>query len=202
MKILKFIFKESSEDFIERLAKYYANGEMTEREFNSTKKQITRKNFNKIVYSCNSVELSKQTLIAQENMRRDGRITGYAPIGYNNIIYEDRTPDVLPDENVAECIVALFSLYSTGKYTIQKMVDFSHQLGLTGKISQKLLTRQAIVYILHNPFYCGYARHKGNFYRHCYEKLIDEHLFMQCQRLLINRGIIKADSFIDLGEAA
>lgn len=202
MNIRNFIFKESTNDSIERLAEYYANGEMSEKEFNSAKKQVTPDNFKELLTLCYSNRLSEQTLVAQENMRQEGRLTGYAPIGYNNIICEDRTPDVILDKNIAQCIAALFSLYSTGKYTIQRMVKIAYLLGLTGKISQKPLTRQSIVYILHNPFYCGYARHKGQLYEHCYERLIDEHLFMQCQRLLINRGIIKQDSFIDLREAA
>ena len=199
---LEFFNPSSADEQLERLAEYYANGEMTKKEFTKAKKAITKEKFKVLVASCNSAKLSKQTFVAQENMRQKGRITGYAPIGYSNVIDSNRITDVVLDSSNSNYINTLFTLYSTGNYTVQTIVEVANQFGLVGKISQKPLTKQAVVYILHNPFYCGYARHKGKLYRHCYQTLINEYLFLKCQELLIYRGIIPQESSINLKEAA
>lgn len=186
-----FFEDESIEDSIARLAEYYANGEMSEKDFKKAMKQIKRSNFNAVVDECNSHRLSRQTLISQEEMRQDRRATGYAPIGYQNVILENREADVVPDTNNATFVRELFQLFSTGVYSIGHLVEVAKRFGLVGKKSKKPLTKQAIVYILNNPFYCGFARHKGNWYKHKYKPIIPIDLFAMCQKILIERGIIK-----------
>ena len=185
-----FIFNdESKDDSIERLAEYYANGEMSEKDFKKAMKQIKHSNFNTVVDECNSHRLSKQTLISQEKMRQDKRSTGYAPIGYRNIIHANREADVVPDKNNATYIRELFQLFSTGVYSIGHLVKVANGFGLISKKAKKPLTKQAITYILNNPFYCGFARYKDDLYEHKYERLISIDLFIKCQTLLEQRGI-------------
>ena len=189
MKLLNFN-NESEDDSIERLAEFYANGEMSEKDFKKAMKQIQHSNFNTVVNECNSHRLSLQTLISQKKMRANKRATGYAPIGYQNILYENREADVIPDSKIATYIRELFQLFSTGVYSIEHMVILAKRFGLVGKKSKKPLTKQAVIYILTNPFYCGFARYKGMTYEHKYERLISVKLFIQCQKLLEKRGII------------
>ena len=181
---------ESNNDSIERLAEYYAYGEMTKKEFNEAKEQLTLENFKAVLDKCYSDMLSSNTLIAQERMRRAKRATGYAPIGYRNIIDENRNYNVIPDKENATFITQLFELFVTGVYTIDNLVTVARKFGLLGKISKKPISKKNIIYVLNNPFYCGFARYKDTLYEHKYERLISVDLFLKCQSLLIKRGII------------
>ena len=197
-----FIFNdESKDDSIERLAEYYANGEMSEKDFKKAMKQIKHSNFNTVVDECNSHRLSKQTLEAQEKMRSGGRATGYAPIGYRNIRHWNGEFDVVPDYNVASKIATLFSLCEA-RTSIDYIVKAAKSLGLVGKKSKKPLTKQAIIYILNNPFYCGFVRgRKHPMYRHKYESIISEKQFLNCLYILEEQGYITIEHKKD-GEAA
>lgn len=190
MKFFKFN-DESKDDSIESLALYYANGNITNKEFKDAKKQLTLENFKEMITKCNSEVLSMNTLKSQEKMRKDMRATGYAPIGYKNIIRKNGQYDVVIDKDIASNIRSLFNIFVTGLIGINGLGDIARDFGLKGKISKKPISNQAIIYILSNPFYCGYARHKGNWYEHKYERIISEDLFFKCYELLVRKGIIK-----------
>lgn len=192
---------KSSKDLVERFVANNKNGKITELEFNNVKEQLTEAQLLPLITKYNSAKLSLQTRRAQKNMRYNGRITGYAPIGYSNVMLNG-SYWVMPDEYVSYHIIALFSLYSTGRYNIEQIVEFARQFGLVGKISQKPLTKQAVLYILNNPFYCGYARHCGELYGHFYDCIISKDLFIKCQDLLLSSGLIKQHLSLRLREAA
>lgn len=182
---------ESKDDSIVSLAEFYANGNITKKEFKDAKKQLTLENFKETVAKCYSTVLSRNTLLSQEQMRKDMRATGYAPIGYKNVIRKNGQYDVVIDKDIASNIKSLFSIFATGLIGINGLGDIARNFGLKGKISKKPISNQAIIYILSNPFYCGYARHKGDWYVHKYERIISEDLFLKCYDLLIRNGIIK-----------
>lgn len=189
MKFFKFN-DESKDDSIERLAKYYANGEMSEKEFKKAMREVKHSNFYTVINECYSRRLSQQTLLSQKVMRANKRATGYAPIGYRNVIHRNGKSDVVPDSKVAYKIKKLFDIYATGKFSIEQMLIFAEQLGLVGKISKRPLTKKSLIYILSNNFYSGYAKHKGRLYKHKYKSLIKRGIFVTCQRILRQRGII------------
>ena len=201
MNIFTILKTKSSKDLVERFVANNKNGKITEQEFNNMEEQLKQAKLLPLITKYNSAKLSLQTLRAQKNMRYNGRITGYAPIGYSNVMLNG-SYWVMPDENVSYHIIALFSLYSTGRYDIEQIVEFARKLGLVGKISQKPLTKQAVLYILNNPFYCGYARHYGELYGHFYDCIISKNLFIKCQDLLLSRGLIKQHLSFILREAA
>ena len=200
MKDFNLFKEESNNDSIEKLAEYYANGEILENDFRKSMRQVKHGNFISVVNTCISRRLSSQTLEAQEKMRKEGRATGYAPIGYRNIRRWNGEYDIVPDGDVASNIAILFYLCESG-HNIEYIVKIAKALGLVGKRSKKPLTKQSIIYILKNPFYCGFIRgRKHPIYEHKYEPIISVKQFLKCLHILEEYGYVTIEH--NNGEAA
>lgn len=187
-----FNFKKQTEETLAQLlAQYYIDGVPLSKHIKNALKRVKPENFKSVITECNFLKHSKQTLKSQKIMRNNKRATGYAPIGYKNILHRNREADVVLEKKVAKQIKELFNHCKKG-CTIDLLVLYAKKCGLVGKKSKKPLTKQAILYILSNPFYCGYARHKGKTYKHRYKALISEKDFNKCQDILQRLGYIKS----------
>lgn len=166
---------------LERIVEYYANGEMSKEEFEEVKDELTLKNYKELLDKYYSVALSENTKKAQSAMRASGRTTGYAPLGYKNIVNSNGKHDVVLDKETALKVEYLFTQYTREECTLKHLAKLARWIGLKGKISKQPLSKVAVKNILSNPFYCGYARHQGTLFKHKYKPLISEDLFMKCQ---------------------
>lgn len=123
----------------------------------------------------------KRTL---EQKIKKGEVIRKAPIGYINATEANEEKTVLPDTDRASLIVKIFSLYSAGDHSMQKIADIMAEAGLRSTTPQKnILKVRQIETILKNPFYYGYLTHKGQLYPHKYEPLISKDLFDKCREV-------------------
>ena len=88
----------------------------------------------------------------------------------------------------------LFSMYSTGNYSIQEIVDILNKKYQDKKYQKKLLelkskksplpiTKQHAADLLKKPFFIGKATHDNVLYRHIYKTFIPKKLFDACQNI-------------------
>lgn len=192
MKFSQFFKKKSlssDNDRLERIAEYYANGDITKQEFLQLKKETEATNLKRLLDTCFSKKLSVQVKHAQAIMRSNGRTTGYAPLGYINVRIKGKACVVL-DMNAAPLIKDLFKKYASGKYSIAQIHAYAYLLGLKGKIKHNPLTKATIKRILTNKYYCGFAKHKDIEFEHQYPCIIDMNLFNKCQQILKRKGLI------------
>ena len=117
-----------------------------------------------------------------EQKLRDGEWIGKAPIGYmEELDAETGKVNKVLDPVRASLIRRVFELYSTGSYSLRQLAKEMRQRGLTSNTPKTTpITRTSIEHILHNPFYYGEMRVKGQLYKHNYEPIITKWLFDKC----------------------
>lgn len=125
-----------------------------------------------------SAEKSEKDKKALQDMREKGLYPGKAPIGYKNC-----RPSWIPwiefDEQ-ADKVKCLFDIYSQTKVDIKMLLELAKSMPLY-TTSGALISRRTLLHLLQNPFYCGLMRSGGKLYRHNYERLIKEEVFMAVQ---------------------
>ena len=126
--------------------------------------------------------LSENTKRGLRQKVRRGEMPGFAPLGYLN---DSRTKTIVIDKRRAPAIVELFTLFSTGKYTLKNMTTFLAQHGIT--TSGGKLLKDKISWILSNPFYYGHFRYAGEIHEGTHEPLIAKKLFDAVQGVLHRR---------------
>ena len=119
-----------------------------------------------------------------EQMRKEGKVTGMAPIGYLNIKGTGRhSSEIIIDSERACLIRRAFEEYSTGLYSIAEMQKKLANWGLKNKKSNKYLCKSQVDKLLKNKFYAGYATYNGEEYKHIYPIIVPLELFEQCERV-------------------
>lgn len=114
---------------------------------------------------------------------KQGKIPGPAPIGY--IKAEDCTS--IHDPEKAVLVKRLFKDYSTGRYSVEAMVQRSKEIGLTNKGGRKL-DKNSVHRILRETFYYGLISRKTGVFEGVHEPLISKELFDKVQYLLKAKG--------------
>lgn len=116
---------------------------------------------------------------------RNGEWIGPAPVGYLNVIDPDTGKKTLVQDSVRASLVRkTFELYSTGNYSLNQLSKIMREQGFTNNTSlHKPATRTFIDFILHNPFYYGDMRIKGQLHKHKYEPIITKWLFDKCEEI-------------------
>jgi len=118
-----------------------------------------------------------------------------APLGYLNTRQtidgrEVRTITLDPER--ADHIVWLFKTYATGDYSLEELARMANARGLTTRPTPtqpaKPLTYKSIALILHNPYYIGVVRYRGQEYDGQHEALIPIDLFQKCQEVITGRA--------------
>ena len=126
--------------------------------------------------------ISENVNRAHEQMVREGKAMGHAPIGYMNVRdNETKMADIVFDVKRAPLVYRLFQDYGTGGYSLDQMVDRAKELGLTNKTKgHSFIKKSQMAQILSNVFYCGYAKRNGEYYKHTYPVLVPPELFKKC----------------------
>lgn len=128
-----------------------------------------------------SIKTSQRTKACNAIMRSKGKITYPAPFGYIN--YQlGREKGWKPEETESKYVKDLFSMYSTGQYSIECLVHILNKK--YEKQIEKPVSTQTASELLKNRFFIGWAKYDNNLYKHNYETFISEELFEACQKIL------------------
>jgi site-specific DNA recombinase len=101
--------------------------------------------------------LKEETRKGFEGRLRQGLYPWPAPIGY---LDHGKGQLKARDPVKAPLVLSTFEAYATGKYTLNRLVEFVAQLGLTNRYGGKV-DRNALSVMLNNPFYMGIIRVGG-----------------------------------------
>ena len=115
---------------------------------------------------------------------RNGVYSGPAPVGYLN---DPKSRTIVSDKNKAALVRKMFELYSTGEYTIERLVDTITTLGFTTR-NGKPVSLSKCQLILSNPFYYGLMRYWGETFEGRHEPIITKKLFDRVQEVVRRRG--------------
>ncbi|MBI1374090.1 MAG: hypothetical protein GC159_15325 [Phycisphaera sp.] len=130
-----------------------------------------------------SDNLRAEVLKGIEEKVRQGWAPGLAAFGYVNVAGDRENPVQLHPVN-SNAVRRIFELYATGTKTFEQIGDIMRREGYAYRPSEPRFHRTAVGYILHNPFYTGMVRFRGDLYVGKHEPLIDKATFDECQRLL------------------
>ena len=121
--------------------------------------------------------LSENTKRGLRQKVRKGECPGKAPLGYLN----DRlNKKIVVDPKVSPFIKEIFELYSTGKFTFEKLSIFLGEKGIM-TCKNKFFKKDKIKFYLSNPFYYGHFRFKKEIYQGIHQPLITKKLFDEVQ---------------------
>ncbi len=123
---------------------------------------------------------------AYENKIKSGEWIGKAPIGYVNMLNENK--GIVPDPEKYHFVVKIFELYATGNCSLLTLEKEIKKMGLTGTRGGKAISRGMLYHVLNNPFYYGVMRIKNNLYEHKYQPIISEEIFNKCQAVMLGHN--------------
>lgn len=112
----------------------------------------------------------------------------YAPIGYLNVENPNPVSDydrrfLAPDPERSGKIRELFEAFSTGNYSVLRLVDYAKDTGLRTRRGG-ILNTTTLNRVLTNPIYCGDVAWAGTRVAGKHEPLIDRGTFDLCQYVL------------------
>ena len=125
----------------------------------------------------------------------NGGSVGRAKLGYLNVRRDFggrlvNTIDIDPER--APLIKWAFEAYATGDYTLIRLQRALADLGLTSRPSarfkQRVLSRSQLSNVLHDPYYAGIIRYKGELYPGRHDPLISKAVFLKVQDVLAERA--------------
>jgi DNA invertase Pin-like site-specific DNA recombinase len=135
----------------------------------------------KVLMAKNYIDnLSEEVKKGLNEKAEQGEYPSIAPLGYRNNL---ETHTIEPKEPEASVIQKLFKLYATGNFSIRKLRDIAFEEGLTGRRSNRKLSRSEIERILKNPIYYGEFIWKGKRYKGTHTPLITRSLFDAVQEV-------------------
>lgn len=126
---------------------------------------------------------------------KGGGTIGRAPIGYQNVRYNDEkgreVRTVTLDPERSPLVKMAFEEYATGKWTLVSMTEYLGAIGLTTrptpKHPSKPLGQTTVESMLKNPYYTGVVKYGGVEYPGSHEPLISRELFETVQAILSTR---------------
>ncbi len=131
----------------------------------------------------------------------EGRHTGPLPFGYESCWVEDdgeRKRRCDPEhpggvhlhDNESDAVVELFERYVTGMTTLAELAAWLNETGFRTRNTRRmpdadgrlvagprLFTTTSVRTILHNPFYTGIVKHKGETYQGAHESMVGKEMF-------------------------
>lgn len=148
----------------------------------STSQELLQYNFYVLLAKNYTDCISENVNRAHEQMVREGKAMGLAPLGYLNVRDpQTKVANIILDEDRYHKVRRIFEYYSTGLYSLSELVQLTKEWGLNNKgKAHKPLCKCQIEKILKNVFYCGYAKRIDEYYEHCYPKIVSMELFMKC----------------------
>jgi DNA invertase Pin-like site-specific DNA recombinase len=131
--------------------------------------------------------LSRETKKSKLQRAKQGKSNAsLSPYGYRR---EEPGKDVL-DPEAGQAVILAFESYLTGKYSDDDIAGILNQAGYppSGRAESGRWTREAVRYMLNNPFYAGMVRHGDDLYPGRHEPLIDKAFFDKIQALRRKRN--------------
>jgi site-specific DNA recombinase len=114
----------------------------------------------------------------------DGWFPSKTPLGYLNNTYKDPTkPPVYKDPERFDLIRKLWEILLEKKYSILKMSEIAHEIGLRTRKQSKIV-KSEIHYILTNPFYYGSFIWKKELCPGVHEPMITKSEFDAAQKII------------------
>jgi len=132
-----------------------------------------------------SDNLRSEVLKGMDEKVRQGWPTGLAPYGYLNV--DDRGEPVQPHPIESKALVRIFDLYSTGKFTSERLIAQLADEGFVYRPSQPRFSRNGLSHLLNNRFYIGELHRNGQVFQGKYRLLIARKTFEACQDILNSR---------------
>ena len=134
-----------------------------------------------------SYQVSEYASQGMQAAAERGSYPGAIPLGYKAEYEQDGKRKIVIDPTSGPLIHKLFSLYSSGDYTIGEITKKMRDLGLRSKMGHKV-SLSAIDDYLRKPFYYGYILWKGKLYKGNYQPIITKALFDEVQRVLNHKS--------------
>ena len=94
----------------------------------------------------------------------------------------------VPDRKKAKAIRTMFELMASGDHTLDTLRDELFQRGLYFSPRKQHWTRSYLATLLHNPFYIGTIRWRGQIYEGKHKQLIDRQTWKRVQEILDGRN--------------
>lgn len=161
-----------------------------------------------------SDSLSKHTSKGMKQRAVSGLQNGDVPFGYQKCTEDcahEHKGEVHFVEREAEAVKRLFELYAIGGWSLSRLADWLNEQGFRTRNKKNLMqadgslsagprpfTLYSVRWLLHNPFFCGKVRYRGQLYKGAHEAVIDEKLYDQVQEKLAkakNRSATFSPSF-------
>jgi site-specific DNA recombinase len=127
---------------------------------------------------------------------RQGGTPKRAPLGYLNVRTWDGSNDIRTveiDSERAPLIRWAFTVYATGEFTLNELVEELWERGLrtrpTGKRPPAKVCRSTLSRLLKDPYYVGVVRYRGVDYEGNHPTFIDRATFEQVQLVLENHHL-------------
>ena len=120
--------------------------------------------------------LSENTKRGIRQKVKRGEKPGLAPIGYRNVIINNRKIIVV-DKKRAPIIKQAFEMFSTGKYRILDICNFLAKNGIVGRSGKPWKIDRVSKQILSNPFYYGHFKYLGEIHEGVHEPIITKKLW-------------------------
>jgi site-specific DNA recombinase len=125
-----------------------------------------------------------------EKAKRGGTPT-IAPLGYLNVgerVEGREVRTVALDSERAPLIKLAFTLYATGRFSINELAALLETKGLrsrgTRRYSPRPLNHSSLHAVLSNPYYAGWVRYRGKRYKGRHEPLVSQAQFDEVQAVL------------------
>jgi len=113
-----------------------------------------------------------------------------APLGYVNIIRQDKKRVVVVDAERAPLIRKLYETYARGAHSVKQVAKLARGWGLTFRKSGAPVSTATVHNILRNRFYCGDFVWDGRTYRGAHQALLTRDLWHRVQDVLDGRNAI------------
>ncbi len=128
----------------------------------------------------------------------NGLWQSFAPLGYLNAKDEKDNATIVLDPVRAPLVKKMFEEYATGQYSLQGLLKWAHDNGLTMRKTpgkpERDLPLTTLNRILKQPFYYGVMVVKGHEIPHIYPPIIDKLLFDRVQDVLHGKCRLPAKS--------
>lgn len=115
-----------------------------------------------------------------------GEYPNRAPIGYIN-----KQGKIYPDPEKSHYIKSLFTLFSSGNYSLRQITQYFYSQGLRSRDSGLKVQKSIIHHILTNTVYYGVIRVCGKLYTGIHEPLVSKQTFDQVQAVLSGRNNVR-----------
>jgi len=139
----------------------------------------------KILMAKNYIDnLSEEAKKGMLQKAHEGYYPSFAPLGYVNTEKElngRKIKIIEADPSKSQVIKKIFKLYSTGEYSIVKILNFASEEGLRSRKGYKL-SKSTIYNILKDPIYYGDFKWNNKIYKGKHTAIISKELFDQVQK--------------------